>query len=96
VILGHAHEAPVQAITEQASKGTSFGTVTEYETLLAIEIKKAFPKLERLRFTSSGTEAAMSAIRLARGFTKRVRIVKFEGCYHGHDDSLMAKKSIRF
>lgn len=91
VILGHAHEAPVQAITEQASKGTSFGTVTEYETLLAAEIKKAFPKIERLRFTSSGTEAAMSVIRLARGVTRRNAIVKFDGCYHGHADSLLVK-----
>lgn len=91
LLLGHAHPATIRAIQQQATKGTSFGTVTEYETALAQEIKKSFPNMERIRFTSSGTEAAMSAIRLARGITKRDRIVKFEGCYHGHGDSLLVK-----
>lgn len=91
VILGHADEGVISAIQKQAVKGTSFGTATEYETALAREIKKAFPMIERLRFTSSGTEAVMSAIRLARGVTGRDEIVKFEGCYHGHADSLLVK-----
>ncbi len=91
VLLGHAHEVTVRAIQEQASKGTGFGTATPYETLLAKEIRKAFPGMERMRFTSSGTEAAMSAIRLARGVTARKRILKFEGCYHGHADGLLVK-----
>ena len=91
ILLGHAHPAAIQAIQRQATKGTSFGTVTEYETALAQEIKKSFPAMEKIRFTSSGTEAAMSAVRLARGVTKRDRIIKFEGCYHGHGDSLLVK-----
>jgi glutamate-1-semialdehyde 2,1-aminomutase len=91
ILLGHANEKTVQAIRHQAMKGTSFGTATVYENQLAGLIKKAFPKIERLRFTSSGTEAVMSAIRLARGVTARDRIVKFEGCYHGHADSLLVK-----
>ena len=91
ILLGHSHPETVKAIQKQAEMGTSFGTVTEYETILAKEIKKAFPSLERLRFTSSGTEAVMSAIRLARGVTKRKRILKFEGCYHGHSDSLLVQ-----
>ncbi|MBI4352564.1 MAG: glutamate-1-semialdehyde 2,1-aminomutase, partial [Candidatus Omnitrophica bacterium] len=91
VLFGHAHEETAAAIQKQAVKGTSFGTVTENETLLAKAIQKAFPAMERVRFTSSGTEAAMSAIRLARGVTGRNRIVKFEGCYHGHADGLLVK-----
>lgn len=91
MLLGHAEPKTVKAIQVQAAKGTSFGTATEYETRLAVEIKKAFPDIEKLRFTSSGTEAVMSAIRLARGATKRDRILKFEGCYHGHADSLLVK-----
>ncbi len=91
ILLGHAHEATVRAIREQAALGTSFGTATPYETLLAKQIRKAFPVMERMRFTSSGTEAAMSAIRLARGVTARKRILKFEGCYHGHADGLLVK-----
>lgn len=91
ILWGHADESTVRAIQRQAAKGTSFGTVTEYETNLAKEIQKAFPRMERIRFTSSGTEAVMSAIRLARGVTQRNRIVKFEGCYHGHSDSLLVK-----
>lgn len=91
ILLGHADEGVVRAVSEQAAKGTSFGTATENETRLAREIKKAFPGMEKIRFTSSGTEAVMSAIRLARGVTKRNRIVKFEGCYHGHSDSLLVQ-----
>ncbi len=91
MLLGHADKTTIRSIQTQAAKGTSFGTVTEYETALAIEIKKAFPGMERIRFTSSGTEAVMSAVRLARGYTGKGRILKFEGCYHGHGDSLLVK-----
>ncbi len=91
LILGHAEKQTIQAIMRQAKKGTTFGIATEYETKLAAEIKKAFPGMEKIRFTSSGTEAAMSAIRLARGVTRKERVVKFEGCYHGHADSLLVK-----
>ncbi len=91
ILFGHADQDTVQAIQRQAAKGVSFGTVTNYETALAIEIKRAFPGMEKIRLTSSGTEAAMSAIRLARGVTKKDRIVKFEGCYHGHADSLLVR-----
>jgi len=91
MILGHAHTAVIEAIREAASRGTSYGAPTELEVELASDINAAFPSIERVRLTSSGTEAAMSAIRLARGFTGRDRIVKFEGCYHGHSDSLLVK-----
>ncbi|HJQ69263.1 MAG TPA: glutamate-1-semialdehyde 2,1-aminomutase [Blastocatellia bacterium] len=90
-ILGHAHPAVTEAIQKAASHGTSYGAPTEIEIELAQEIIAAFPSIERVRLTSSGTEAAMSAIRLARGATGRDRIVKFEGCYHGHSDSLLVK-----
>ncbi|MEK6322962.1 MAG: glutamate-1-semialdehyde 2,1-aminomutase [Acidobacteriota bacterium] len=91
MIVGHAHAAVIEAIREAAARGTSYGAPTELEIELATEIIAAFPSIERIRLTSSGTEAAMSAIRLARGFTGRDRIVKFEGCYHGHSDSLLVK-----
>jgi glutamate-1-semialdehyde 2,1-aminomutase len=91
MIVGHAHPAVIEAIREAAERGTSYGAPTELEIKLAAEIIFAFPSIERVRLTSSGTEAAMSAIRLARGFTGRDRIVKFEGCYHGHSDSLLVK-----
>ena len=91
MLLGHAFPGTVKAIQAQAAKGTSFGTATEMETALAKEIKKAFPGMERMRFTSSGTEAAMSALRLARGVTGKKRVLKFEGCYHGHADSFLVK-----
>lgn len=91
MILGHAHPAVIETIRAAASRGTSYGAPTELEIELATEIISAFPSIERVRLTSSGTEAAMSAIRLARGFTGRDRIVKFEGCYHGHSDSLLVK-----
>jgi glutamate-1-semialdehyde 2,1-aminomutase len=91
MILGHAHPAVTEAIREAAAGGTSYGAPTEIEIELAEEIISAYPSVERVRLTSSGTEAAMSALRLARGFTGRDRILKFEGCYHGHSDSLLVK-----
>ena len=91
MILGHAHPVVIEALREAAARGTSYGAPTELEIELAGEINTAFPSIERVRLTSSGTEAAMSAIRLARGFTGRDRIVKCEGCYHGHSDSLLVK-----
>lgn len=91
MLLGHAHPAVSAAIADQAQKGTSFGVTTELEVELATLIQKAVPFLEKIRFVSSGTEATMSAVRLARGFTKRDYIVKFEGCYHGHADSFLSQ-----
>src|SRR5215813_1057243 len=91
MIMGHAHSAVIEAVREAAIRGTSYGAPTDLEVELANEIVSAFPSIERVRLTSSGTEAAMSAIRLARGFTGRDRIVKFEGCYHGHSDGLLVK-----
>jgi glutamate-1-semialdehyde 2,1-aminomutase len=89
LILGHAHPRVVTAVTEAMRQGASFGAPTERETHLAELIAKAMPSIEMVRMVSSGTEASMSAIRLARGFTKRDRIIKFAGCYHGHVDSLL-------
>ncbi len=91
MILGHAHPKVAKAISDQAKKGTSYGAPTENESKLASLIKEAFPSIQKMRFTSSGTEAAMSAIRVARGFTKRKKILKCDGCYHGHSDSLLVK-----
>ncbi|HLZ12241.1 MAG TPA: glutamate-1-semialdehyde 2,1-aminomutase [Candidatus Acidoferrum sp.] len=91
MLLGHAHPAVTAAIAEQASKGTSFGVTTELELQLATLIRDAIPFLEKIRFVSSGTEATMSALRLARGFTKRDLLLKFEGCYHGHADSFLSQ-----
>ena len=91
MLLGHAHPAVTTAIAEQANKGTSFGVTTELELELATLIREAIPFLERIRFVSSGTEATMSALRLARGFTKRDLLLKFEGCYHGHADSFLSQ-----
>jgi glutamate-1-semialdehyde 2,1-aminomutase len=90
LILGHAHPKIAAAIADQAQKGTSFGVTTELELELATLITRAIPFIEKIRFVSSGTEATMSAVRLARGFTKRDLIVKFEGCYHGHADSFLS------
>lgn len=87
--LGHAHPDVVQAITRQATLGTSFGAPTECETRLAELVRSAMPSIEMLRFVSSGTEAVMSATRLARAATGRDLVVKFDGCYHGHADSLL-------
>ncbi len=91
MLLGHAHPSVSAAIGEQARKGTSFGVTTELELELASLIRKAVPFLEKIRFVSSGTEATMSAVRLARGVTKRDYILKFEGCYHGHADSFLSQ-----
>ena len=91
MILGHANPAISAAIAEQARRGTSFGVTTELELELATLITRAIPFIEKIRFVSSGTEATMSAVRLARGVTKRDFIVKFEGCYHGHADSFLSQ-----
>lgn len=91
LINGHAHPEVVEAIKKTAEKGTSYGAPTEMESELAEELIKAFPSMEMVRMVSSGTEATMSALRLARGVTGRSKIVKFEGCYHGHGDSLLIK-----
>ncbi len=91
MILGHAHPAVLQAVTETARRGLSFGAPCVLETKIALKITELVPSIERLRMVSSGTEATMSAIRLARGHTGRDKIVKFEGCYHGHSDSLLIK-----
>lgn len=91
LILGHAFTPVINAIEKAAEKGTSFGASTPMEADLAEAVVHAMPAIEKLRFVSSGTEATMSAIRLARGFTNRKYIVKFEGCYHGHSDSLLVK-----
>lgn len=90
MILGHANPAISEAIADQARRGTSFGVTTELELELATLITRAIPFIEKIRFVSSGTEATMSAVRLARGVTKRDFIVKFEGCYHGHADSFLS------
>jgi glutamate-1-semialdehyde 2,1-aminomutase len=91
MILGHASPAISDAIADQARRGTSFGVTTELELELATLITQAIPFIEKIRFVSSGTEATMSAVRLARGITKRDYIVKFEGCYHGHADSFLSQ-----
>lgn len=91
MIAGHSHPAVLAAIARQLESGLSFGAPTEIETALARRIVEFVPSAEKVRMVSSGTEAAMSAIRLARGVTGRERIVKFEGCYHGHADSLLVK-----
>src|SRR3984893_13407944 len=91
MILGHAHPQVIKAVQAVAADGLSFGAPTELETRLARRVVELMPSVELVRFVSSGTEATMSAIRLARGFTGRDTIVKFEGCYHGHSDSLLIK-----
>ena len=91
MILGHAHPSVVRAIQRAAGDGTSYGAPTQQELTLARMICEAFPSIEKVRLVSSGTEAVMSAIRVARGFTKREAILKFEGCYHGHADHLLVK-----
>lgn len=90
LILGHAHPAVLRAITDAAARGTTYGAPTELEVRLAERVVAAFPAVEMVRFVSSGTEAAMSALRLARAATGRNAIVKFDGCYHGHADALLA------
>ncbi|MEO0443826.1 MAG: glutamate-1-semialdehyde 2,1-aminomutase [Pseudomonadota bacterium] len=91
MILGHAHKDVVAAVREKALEGLSFGAPTASETTLAEEVCKIIPNMDQVRFVNSGTEATMSAIRLARGYTGRDKIIKFEGCYHGHSDSLLVK-----
>jgi len=91
MILGHANQAVINAVKETLEKGLGFGAPTEIETTLAKKVCELVPSIELVRMVSSGTEATMSAIRLARGFTGRDKIVKFEGCYHGHSDSLLVK-----
>ncbi len=91
MILGHNHPKVVEAVIAAAKEGLSFGAATKAEIELAEEVKKLVPSIEQLRLVSSGTEAGMSALRLARGYTGRNKIVKFEGCYHGHSDSLLVK-----
>lgn len=91
MILGHAHPEVIAAVKHSAEKGLSFGAPTEIETLLAQKVCELLPSINLVRMVSSGTEATMSAIRLARGYTGRDKIVKFEGCYHGHSDSLLVK-----
>ena len=90
-VLGHAHPKVVAAVQKAAENGFTFGTPTELESRLALMVRNCFPSMEKMRFVSSGTEAAMSAVRLARGATGRDNIIKFEGCYHGHADFLLVK-----
>ena len=91
MILGHAHPEVIAAVKHSAEKGLSFGAPTEIETLMAQRVCELMPSIDMVRMVSSGTEATMSALRLARGYTGRDKIVKFEGCYHGHSDSLLVK-----
>ncbi|HID22316.1 MAG TPA: aminotransferase class III-fold pyridoxal phosphate-dependent enzyme, partial [Planctomycetaceae bacterium] len=91
LILGHRHEAVLAAVRDVLERGTSFGAPTEWETVLAEMVVEAVPSVEKVRMVNSGTEATMSAIRLARGHTGRDRIIKFAGCYHGHVDSLLVQ-----
>lgn len=91
MILGHAHPEVIQAVVDKAQYGLSFGAPTEIETTLADKLCELMPNMDMVRFVNSGTEATMSAIRLARGYTGRDKIIKFEGCYHGHSDSLLVK-----
>lgn len=91
MLCGHSHPAIKEAVIKAAENGLSFGAPTEQETILAEKIIELIPSVEMIRMVSSGTEATMSAIRLARGFTSRDKIIKFEGCYHGHSDSLLVK-----
>ncbi len=89
LILGHAHPEVVKAIQDRAMTGTTFGAPTAVEVELSEAIREAFPSMQMLRLVSSGTEATMSALRAARGFTDKNNVIKFEGCYHGHHDSLL-------
>lgn len=91
MVLGHSHPSVVKAVQETAEKGLSFGAPTVIETRMAEKVCQLVPSIEKIRMVNSGTEATMSAIRLARGFTGRDNIIKFEGCYHGHSDSLLVK-----
>lgn len=90
-ILGHAHPAVIEAVRRACEKGLTYGAPTEKEVELAELVNECVPSMEMMRLVSSGTEACMSAIRAARGFTGRDKIIKFEGCYHGHSDGLLVK-----
>ena len=90
-ILGHAHPAIIEAVKNATEQGTSFGIPNEHEVRMARLLKECVPSVEKVRMVNSGTEACMSAIRVARGFTDRTKIIKFDGCYHGHADSLLVK-----
>ncbi|MBU1396698.1 MAG: aminotransferase class III-fold pyridoxal phosphate-dependent enzyme, partial [Gammaproteobacteria bacterium] len=90
-ILGHAHPGTVKAVADAAANGLSFGAPSEAELTIARRLIELVPSIEKVRLVSSGTEATMSAIRLARGFTGRSKFIKFEGCYHGHADFLLVK-----
>ena len=94
-IVGHAHPEVISAVQKAAAHGLSFGAPTEGEILMAEMICKIVPTIEQVRLVSSGTEAAMSALRLARGVTGRDTVIKFEGCYHGHADSMLVKAGQR-
>ena len=89
MIIGHAHPEIIKAVNEQSNNGTSYGIPTELETKMAQLVVSLAPNVDKIRFVNSGTEACMSAIRLARGYTKRDKIIKFAGCYHGHSDSFL-------
>jgi glutamate-1-semialdehyde 2,1-aminomutase len=89
MIIGHAHPEIINAINDQSRKGTSYGIPTELETKMANLLVSLAPNVDKVRFVNSGTEACMSAVRLARGFTNRDKIIKFSGCYHGHADSFL-------
>lgn len=89
MILGHAQQEVIDAITSQAQKGTSYGIPTALETEIATLVVDLVPNIAKVRFVNSGTEACMSAVRLARGYTKREKIIKFAGCYHGHSDAFL-------
>ena len=89
MIMGHTHPKIVKAVTKQLSLGTSYGAPTSIESDTAKLIKKCFPSIQKIRMVNSGTEATMSAVRLARGYTGKDKIIKFDGCYHGHVDSLL-------
>ena len=91
MIVGHAHPQVVKALQEAAARGTSYGAPTLLESQLAKKVMEVYPSMEVIRMVNSGTEATMSALRLARGYTGRNKIVKFIGCYHGHSDSLLVK-----
>ena len=91
MIMGHSHPKIVEAVKNQVELGTSYGAPTGLESDVARLIKKCIPSIEKIRMVNSGTEATMSAIRLARGYTGRNKIIKFDGCYHGHVDSLLIK-----
>ena len=93
MILGHANPKITKMIKNAVSKGTSYGAPTPLEVKFAKMIQEAFPSMEMMRMVSSGTEATMSALRLARGYTNRNKILKFDGCYHGHADSLLVRQA---